>query len=436
MGKRLNLLLVAGVVMWSTTVLSQQVFRDLSSVLRYADTASTRLKSGSIREEQARKARLAALISVADPQANNSASFTNNTTLPVSILPADAFGGEPGASREIRIGTRYNTAVVQSVELKLLNPEGWANLRLSKVNLEMAQTDSRLTKKELYENIAGAYFNIVQLQEQAASLRRNSAVSDSLLVIVRNKYAAGQVKQQDVNDAEVNVLTLRENARQLDFLCEQQRLALAVLIDLPADATLTVEQEMPALPSLKPEIGQNLLSADAGRLKEDYARLDYRRRKWSMLPTLSFVANQGFNLYNEQFSVTDGNWISSNYVGLKLSVPLPTSRSIADRFNARYDHELAQQSARQAALEAEQDNRNLSIEWDKAVSQWESKTAIQALQADTYQKNRRLYTEGLIGLDRTLESLNTLIQTDYDLVESKVDLMLAMAKIEINNQIR
>ncbi len=436
MRTRLKTLLLLGLAMWSSAALSQQVFRSLSSVLRYADTSSTRLKSGSIREEQARKAKLAALVSIVDPQGTNSATFTNNTKLPVSILPADAFGGEAGTTREIQTGTRYNTALVNSVELKLVNPEGWANLKLSKVNLNLTQTNSRLTKKELYENIASAYFTVVQLKEQAASIRQNMAVSDSLLTIVRNKYAAGQVTQQDVNDAEVNLLTLRENAGQLDFLCQQQLESLAVLIDLPADATLTIEQDMPEMPSLKPEIEQNRLSSDASRLKEDYARLDYRRRKWSQLPTLSLVTNQAFNLYNEQFSVTDGNWISSNYVGLKLNMPLPTSKSIADRFNARYDYELEQQSARQARLSAEQDNRNLSIEWDKAASQFESKVTIQALQADTYRKNRRLYSEGLLGLDRTLNSLNTLIQTDYDLIEAKVDLMLAAAKIEINNQIR
>lgn len=424
------------VIIFSYPVFSQQVFRDLTSVLRYADTASTKLKSGSIREEQARKAKLAALMSIADPQAASNSSFTNNTKLPVSILPADAFGGPAGTSREIRIGTRYNTAVVNSVEVKLLNLEGWANLKLSKVNLQKTQTDSRLAKKELYENIAGAYFNIVQLQEQAKSVRRNIAVSDSLLTIVKNRYAAGQVKQQDVNDAQVNVLKLRENADQLEFLRQQQLLTLALLIDLPGEVLPDIQQDMPEVTALKPEIQTNRLSLENSQLKEHYARLEYRQKRWSQLPTLSFVANQSFNLYNEDFAVTSGNWIGSNYVGLKLSVPLPNSKSVADRFNARYDQQLAGESLRQEELSSARDHQNLSIEWDKAAAKVESKSEILSLQADTYRKNRRLYTEGLLGLDRTLDSLNTLIQTDYELVESKVDLMLAAAKIEINNQIQ
>jgi len=424
------------VVIFSYPVFSQQVFRDLTSVLRYADTASTKLKSGSIREEQARKAKLAALMSIADPQAASNSSFTNNTKLPVSILPADAFGGPAGTSREIRIGTHYNTAVVNSVEVKLLNLEGWSNLKLSKVNLQMSQTDSRLAKKELYENIAGAYFNIVQLQEQAKSVLRNIAVSDSLLTIVKNKYAAGQVKKQDVNDAQVNVLKLRENADQLEFLRQQQLLTLALLIDLPGEVLPEIQQDMPEVSTLKPEIQTNRLSLENSQLKEHYARLEYRRKRWSQLPTLSFVANQSFNLYNEDFAVTNGNWISSNYVGLKLSVPLPNSKSVADRFNARYDQQLARETLRQEELSSAREHQNLSIEWDKAAAKVESKATILSLQADTYRKNRRLYTEGLLGLDRTLDSLNTLIQTDYELVESKVNLMLAAAKIEINNQIQ
>ena len=425
-----------GCLLMANAVYSQQIFHNLNSFLQYADTKSISLQSNNTQEQKAKKARLAALVSVADPLQTNNASFTDNTKLPVTILPGDAFGGPAGTSKQIKLGTQYNTTIQNTLDIKLLNMEGWKNLKLSKINLELTETDSKLNKKSLYENIAAAYYNIIQLQEQLKSTQKSIAVSDSLLQIVQNKYASGQVKQQDVNDSKVNLLNIQENEKQIGYLINQNYLSLKILADIPDSESVLLDEKMDGSLPIKPEVEKNNLSSAVYKLKEQYALQDYIRTKTTFLPTLSFVANQSLNQYNQNFTIAGGSWISSNYVGLKLSLPLPTSKTITNKVNAQFDYQLAKQSANQAAIKEELEHQKLNIDWEKAQSQVKTNFEILNLQKDTYGKNKNLYAEGLQSIDRTLNSLNTLINADYNLISSKVSVLLAQAKIDINNQIK
>ncbi len=420
-------------LLFASTVNAQQVFYDLPSFLRYADGKSITIQSSSVKEMQAKKAKLAALVGIIDPQGTNNATFIDNTKLPVSILPGDAFGGAAGSTKEIKTGTQYNTTVQNSVDVKLINLEGWKNLKLAKLNFQITETDSKLNKKSLHENIAATYYNIVQLQEQQKSTQRNIAVSDSLLNIVQNKYNAGLVKQQDVNDSKVNLLTIQENERQIAFLIQQNYVSLKILADIPETEIIVIEEKIGDMPLSKPYIEKSQLSLSGLLLKEQYALRDYERTKMSVLPTLSIVGNQSFNQYNQDFTLTGGNWISSNYVGLKLTMPVPSSKTIANKYNAKYNLQLAQQNSRQATIKADLDYQKLGLEWEKAQSQVRNYTEILDLQKDTYAKNKNLYADGLQSIDRTLNSLNTLVNSEYNLISSKVSLLLAQAKIEINN---
>jgi hypothetical protein len=68
---------------------AQQVFTDLDSFLKYANSKSTSLQSGQIKMDQAKKAKIAAIASIPDPTGSASFSYTDNLTLPVTLFPAN-----------------------------------------------------------------------------------------------------------------------------------------------------------------------------------------------------------------------------------------------------------------------------------------------------------------------------------------------------------
>lgn len=414
-----------------------QTFESLEALLAYADAKSISIKANDIRLLQAKKTLLASKLAIADPLLNVSASFTNNTRLPVNILPAEILGGKPGEFREVQFGVQYNTNSTQNIDIKLLNLEGWKNFKLAEINIEISESDNKLNRKNLHDNIASAYFNIVQLNTQLESTKQNSTVADSLLALAQRKYNQGIVKQQDVNDSRVNYLTINDNIRQIEFLVKQNYITLKILSDIPESENLEISEKINSFSDAqKPIVELNNLLVESNRLKELSAFTTIEKTKKAFAPTVSLVFNNAFNLYNNDFSVLSGKWITSNYVGLRLNLLLPNANTLSNKFKAQYDYQLAQKNSEQAQIKADLTTKQLETDWEKGISQTKSYTEILEIQQNTYAKNRNLYNEGLISIDRVLNSFNAMINANYSLNSSKVSISLAQAKIDINNKMR
>jgi outer membrane protein len=416
---------------------AQQKFESLEALLAYADTKSISIKANDIRLLQAKKTLIASKLSIADPMANVSANFTDNTRLPVNILPAEILGGKPGEFREVQFGVQYNTNSTQNIDIKLLNLEGWKNFKLAEINIQISESVNKLNRKNLHDNIASAYFNIVQLNTQLESTKQNLSVADSLLALAQHKYKQGTVKQQDVNDSRVNYLTVNENIRQIEFLIKQNYITLKILSDIPESENIEISEKINAISdSQKPMVQLNNLLVENNRLKELSAFTTIQKTKKAFAPTISLVFNNAFNLYNNDFSVLGGKWIMSNYVGLRLNLLLPNANTLTNKFKAQFDYDLARKNSEQAQIKAELTTKQLENDWEKAISQSKNYAEIVELQKETYSKNQNLYNEGLISIDRVLNSFNAMINANYSLNSSKVSILLAQAKIDINNKIR
>lgn len=418
---------------------AQKTFTTVNELIEFAKTRNLSLQQATIRIEQAKKARLAAKIAVFDPVINNSFTVLDNLKQQVSLFPTEAFGGAPGAYKEVTMGTRYVNTVGNTADIKILNLGGWENLRLADVNIKSVAGENRMTEKTLFENIASAYYNIVNLQEQVQQNQQNVSAAARLLAVSEEKYKAGIVKQQDVNDAKASYLTTQENTRQLAYSIKQNLIGLKILCDIPDNEIVSI-QPAPISKSAvsKPPIVRNELAIRNSRLKEQYALSNYRQLKKSNLPTASLLFSQTYQQNGPRFNLfnNESKWYYSDYVGLKLNVPLPTARSISQQSNARYEYLLARKNTEHSELKAELDFEQLGNDYEKAVSQANANQEIYNLRKDSYQRNQQLYGEGLIGIDQTINSFNAMVNANYSLVSARINVQLALAKIEINNKVK
>lgn len=430
---RLLVLLLANLC-FASTFFAQKTIHNLQELLDLADEKSIAAQTDDLNILKAKKAKLAAQFAVTNPSWTNTFNFTNNTQLPVNLFPAEAFGGQKGEYREVQTGVQFNTAFSSNLEIKLFDFQAWKDLSLAKLNIEISELDQQLNRKTLHENIAAAYFNIIQLQAQLESTQRNLAIADTLLQVVENKYREGLAKQQDINDSRVNVLSTQENARQIEFLIGQQIISLKILADIPANDSLRFSEKIDAAgPALRPEIAPTALLLRTAVQREQSALVNLKKANAAFWPSLSFVANNAYNQYNPDFTLFGGNWIHSQYLGLRLNLNLPNANSIANQSKAKFDRLIAQKNTEQTLIQTALKRQQLESDWQKSVSQLKNNAQILALQRDTYLKNKSLYDEGQQAIDRTLNSFSAMVNAEYNLISSQVATALAQAKIDINN---
>lgn len=315
---------------------AQQVFHSFDELYEYAKLQSKSLQTNNVKLNQAKKAKLAALFSIPDVTGNLlSANFTNNTKLGVNVFPAEIFGGASGTFRTIETGIQYNTNVISYADIKLLNIAALYNYQLAKINIALTENNSVLTIKSLKENIASSYFIIVTLQKQYETSVKNTQVADSLLQITKNKYKAGLASKQDVNDAESNYLSNAENANQIKYLIGQSVIGLKLLADIPEDKELIISHTNATDNTQQtPTIEVNDTKVKGYILQEKYAKYAFRSAKAALYPTISAPLSNSYNIYSSSFQIVDNSWINSNFIGLKLNVPLPSANAIAKKYSS------------------------------------------------------------------------------------------------------
>jgi len=438
--KRFNFAVLSIVVLLASTAQAQKTFTNLDSLISYASLKSTTLQSGEIRLDQAKKAKLAAVLGIADLTVNNSYSYTDNTKLPTSLFPADAFGGEPGTYKEVQTGIQYNSSLTNYNEIKLLNFSGWQNFKLAKVNIDLTESNNLISRKSLNENIASIYYNIVNLQEQLKATIENLAAVDTLQQIAQNKYQQGLVRLQDVNESKASFLNTKESINQIEYLLQQQYLSLKILTDIPESDSILISQKVSLTNSnLAPEIELNDLIFKSSKLNEKIALTSYQQLKLSMMPTVSLFNSNSTQQYNSSSSFpynSGSKWYANNYIGIKLSISLPSANLISQTSKARFDHQLAKQNTIHSQNKAQLEQKQLGIDYHKAISQWTTNTEVFGLKKESYLKNINLYSEGILSLDQALNSYNAMVSSNYNRISSAINVLLTQSKIEINNKIK
>lgn len=432
-------LILTSFTLLNITVSAQKIFNNIDSLLSYASYKSISLQLDEIKFNQAKRAKLAAVLGIPDFSGSTSFSYTNNTKLPVNLFPAEIFGGQVGTFQEVQTGVQYVSNQNIYIDAKLLNFQGWENLRLSKINIESTVIDSKINRKTLYENVATLYFNIVNLKEQLKASKENLSVADTLLQITQLKYSQGLIKQQDLNDAQVNVMSSEEKLNQIQLSIKQQYLGLKILCDIPEDEVIEISQSFQFEPfTLLPEIDFNPLAINAQLLKEQMAFSTFKQLKLGQLPTISLFFSQTTQQFNTQGKIFDSNvrWIPSNYVGLRLSIPIPSSSTIAQISKTKFDYELAKKNTEHIRIHSTLTNQQLNLDYQKAFSQYQNHQKSYALLKDTYLKNVLNYAEGIISMNQTLNSYNAMINSNYNLISSGVNVLFVQSKISINNRVK
>jgi len=320
-------------------------FTKLDSLYAYADKNSSVTKTNYQQTLLAKYQKIAALANVVNLRNPITFSLTDNTTLPVSFIPLSVLtNGRQSGFEKITLGQQYVSNFNITPQIDLINPGTWAQVKTANINEELTATNNLLNKKSLHESIAACYFNIISFKEQVDITKKNLLATDTLLLIVSNKFAQGLVRQQDVNDATVNKLVLQDKLNQLKISLEQQYNSLKILCEMPQNTKVTIEDELSYNQQFTPDMdASSQLQVRANILQMEYAKADLRTNRLSNLPVLSLLYSNSYyqNSVNQFF---DGNptnpWLNSAYFGAKVTFNLPDVNHILSSRNAKINIKL------------------------------------------------------------------------------------------------
>lgn len=412
-------------------------FRSLNEVFVYADAHSVTFKNATQQVLYNKSQTLAAKLDRWKLKGDANLTTTDNTKLGVTFIPAEIFGGPSGTYRQVTFGQQYVTSANFAPQIDILNPFAMAQVRTARASEHVTNATNLLNKKSLYESVAGAYYNILSYQWQIKVTKNSLENADTLTTIMVNKQQEGVARQQDVNNAKANQLSILDKLQQLEVNLEEQYSSLKLLCDIDANTPITIEESADLANYDANLTATGYLTQLQSEWQLKYQEADLRANKRWFMPTITLFSSLGWQQNTNNHPFDGSRWINSNYVGVKVAIPIfpdvsKLSAVRADRINVA----VAKNNFAHAARQDSVNNQQLQLEYQKAFKSARLAGEIAALKEDSYYKNLNIYKEGILSATDLFTAFNDWLNNSLNAVSQQAGSDYAKSKIMINNIVK
>ena len=384
------------------------------------------------------------LTATALPQISGSGSYTYNAKLPVSLVPAEFFGGQPGTFEKVAFGLRHNaTAGVQLNQL-LFDGQVFVGLKARKTVIKFQEKNHEVTEELIKTNIYKIYYQLVASKRQTELLDANIERFEKLLRETRIIYENGFAEKLDVDKVNVALTNLQtEKIKTLNQI-ENGYLGLKLLMGMPVHEELVLTDTLD-YNQVRDGILETGVFTYNDRKEYQYAELgvklneyNLRRYKFSKYPTLSLNSYYNKNAQRTEFDfLGHGPWFDIAAITVNLNIPIFTGFAANARIQkARIE---LQQNIN------ERDNLKISIDHDiqaaknnfrSAISTLDFQKSNMELAENVFHQTEKKYAAGT-GSQTEINTAQTDLKTAqtnyitalYDAVIAKVDFLKATGKL-------
>ncbi len=186
--------------------------------------------------------------SAALPQISGTGSYTYNAKLPVSLVPAEFFGGQPGTFEKIAFGLKHNATDGVQLNQILFDGQVFVGLQARESVLDFQRKNAEVTEEMIKANIHKIYYQLVVSKQQVELLDANIDRFEKLLKDTRIIYENGFAEKLDVDKVNVTLTNLQtEKIRALNQI-DNGYLGLKVLIGMPVKDELVLTDTLKLRP--------------------------------------------------------------------------------------------------------------------------------------------------------------------------------------------
>lgn len=340
------------------------------------------------------------------PQIDGSIAYNNNLKQPVTLIPAEFGGGEPGTFIPLSFGTKQNANAVATLNQLIFDGSYLVGLQAAKAFLRYSENYNEKTRLEVRKGVINAYGSVLLSQELVDIFGKNKETVVQNLYETRKTYENGLAEEESVEQLEITLLDLEtqlNNALRSQAIARQMfNLALGIDVETPViltddldelanqnislslmDTTLNIEENVDY------KIANNLVSQRSLEMKLEQSKA---------LPRLSAFLNYGTSANSEDFTFFNGDqkWYQSSVLGVSLNIPIFSSgmRSATTQ-RKRIALDQAKTDFQQTEQQIKLDLTSARSNYRFAIENYENSKKNLELAERIEGKNQIKFTEGL-----------------------------------------
>lgn len=375
------------------------------------------------------------------PQIDGNLSYQNNLKQPITLIPAEFGGGEPGTFTPVSFGTKQNANAVATLNQLIFDGSYLVGLKAAKAFLRFSENANEKTRLEVRKGVINAYGSVLLAQELVDIFEKNKTNLEDNLFETRKIFENGLAEEESVEQLEITLLdidTQLNNARRSKAIAKQM-FNLALGIDVETSVVLTDDLDKLAdnnislaLLDASLNIEENIDYKIANNLTEQrYFEMQLEKSKF--LPRLSAFVNYGASANSENFTFFNGDqkWYQSSVLGVSLSIPIFSSgmRS-AKAQRAEIALDQAKTDFEQSKQEIKLDLTSARSNYQFAIDKYENSKRNLQLAERIENKNQIKFTEGLSTSFDLRQAQTQFYSAQQQYFQSMLDVINEKANLE------
>lgn len=341
------------------------------------------------------------------PQISSEVNYQNFLEMPVSLVPAEFFGGNPGEFSELTFGTEQNLIGSLKVEQLIFDGSYLVGLEASRVYLSISENLFEKTHLEVRKLITNIYSNALLARFNILFLEKNKASLEDNFEEIHQLFKNGFEEEESVEQIQLSLAQTNSRLKYAKNLLRIEEDMLKFVIGYPIDSPLKLADNLDhifnedlyfvSLPNTEDiqnnidiRIADNNVKAEALLLKLE---------KSKALPKVNAFINRTYTGNSNDFTFADSDqkWYGSSLLGLNVKIPIFSS------LGRNASTQKAKISLDQAKTQLEETQAKIKIEVNAAMNDYQ-------LSIDNYytekenlrlaesieQKNQTKFFEGMV----------------------------------------
>lgn len=375
------------------------------------------------------------------PQISGVVDYQNLLKQPVTLLPAEITGGEPGTFVPVRFGTQQNLGGTATYNQLIFDGSYIVGVQSAKTLLQISKNAKTKTDQEVKAAVINAYGNVLLAAESVQILQKNIEVLDKNFRDTQKIFENGLAEEEDVEQLQITLLGLKNNLNRSRRLREISIEMLNLTLGLPVKTQTTLTQNLDDLALqyfdlalLGKEIPiEDNIDYRISKNQAEAARIYVRLEKSKALPSLNGFVNYGFQGYSESFTFfsEDQEYFTQSILGISLNIPIFSSGlrgAKTQQKKIEYDQALLQLKETENRLRLE--INSAKNDYGYSLENYQTQKQNLQLAERIENKNQIKFFEGLASSFELSEAQRQLYAAQQDLLQSMLDVITTKVTLE------
>ncbi|MFY7964189.1 MAG: TolC family protein [Chitinophagaceae bacterium] len=383
------------------------------------------------------------ITSAALPTVSANIGTTYYIDIPVSLIPAEIFGGPKGTYQPVQFGTKYTTNAGISLQQLLFDGQVFIGLQARKTSMDWKQKEFELTEEAIKVNVHKIYYQLVVSKSQIELLDANILRAEKLKHDVSEIYKNGFAEKLEVDKLEVLLSNLKTEKEKALNSIEIGYIALKTLIGLPAKDKLILTDKITDA-DIKSDALIDSVNYDDRKdfqylnLVKKLNEFNIKRYQLSYLPTISFNGTYSKQAQRNKYTFFEnGDWFTTSFVGLNIAVPIFSGFAKDSKVKqSKLELQQVENNITNLKLNIDGETEQAKLKFKSSIITIDEQKRNMQLAEKVYEQTKKKFEIGT-GSNTEITTAQTELKTAqtnyisalYDAIIAKIDYQKAIGKL-------